>query len=529
MAIQELDCLPQSRGVLAVPCVKERLGLLATPTGLLLLLASYFGLHALLRGLVSETAGIDEVDQILRAQIWSWGYGPQPPLYTWLMRIFLGLFGYNIFVVTLLRELLLLASSMLAYCMTRRLTSSHACGLAAAAALQILPSFSWESQRELTNTILASTLVLASQHCFLRLKNGSWPAYALFGLICGLGVLSKLNFLIVFFALWAAALSLDATRRLALNRKMFVAMFITLSLCAPYAVWVWRHPDLAFSTMYKLKIQESQAWWPAVWAGLKKWTVVAVAHVAPLVAAFAVLCGPATRRWTARSEEQRLLWRMLLWIVGLVTASILAFKVTGFRDRYVQPLFVWLPVLLVSVAHRELSLKRWKALIGLGGAVAGLVLVLAPGRLLLTERLKKNELLNTPFRTFACDLQPAMLNATCIIAENHALGGNLRLWFPDKWVVDSEVAALFSLTGKDCVLVWDATRNPMPPPRLLAFAASLGARKATGRVWRFEEPLKYHRFRTMCLGVAPLSRVQAELKASDQPCAARRCVVPGPL
>jgi hypothetical protein len=343
-----------------------------------------------------------------------------------------------------------------------------------------------------------------------------------------LGALSKLNFLIVFLALLAAALSLRTMRPLVLNRKMLVAVFIALTLCAPYAAWVCRHPDLAFSSMYKLKIQESQAWGPAVWAGLKKWTIVAVAHVAPLVAAFAILCGPATRRWTARSEEQRLLWRTLLGIVGLATATILMFKVTGFRDRYVQPLFVWLPVLLVSAAPPELGLKRWKAVVGLGGAVAGVVLVLAPGRLLLTERLKKNELLNAPFRAFASDLQPAMQGATCIIAENHAVGGNLRLWFPDKLVIDSEVAPLFPLSCKDFVLAWDATRSPTPPPRLLAFAASLGAGAPAGRVWRFEEPLKYHHSRTMCLGAAPLSNAQGGLRAQGPPCAVGSCAAPGP-
>jgi hypothetical protein len=36
-------------------------------------------LHVFLRRLVTETAGIDDVDQVLRAQLWSWGYGPQPP------------------------------------------------------------------------------------------------------------------------------------------------------------------------------------------------------------------------------------------------------------------------------------------------------------------------------------------------------------------------------------------------------------------------------------------------------------------
>src|SRR5215831_13570683 len=80
----------------------ESLRFLPTPSQFVALLFIYFGIFALLRSLVSEVAGIDDVDQILRAQLWSWGYGPQPPLYTWLVRIFLSVFGYSVFSMTLL-------------------------------------------------------------------------------------------------------------------------------------------------------------------------------------------------------------------------------------------------------------------------------------------------------------------------------------------------------------------------------------------------------------------------------------------
>src|SRR5436190_13943154 len=70
-----------------------------------LLLLSYFLLHVVFRGSISEVAGIDDCDQIVRAQIWSWGYGPQGPVYTWLLKIFLEAFGYHIYSVTLLKEL----------------------------------------------------------------------------------------------------------------------------------------------------------------------------------------------------------------------------------------------------------------------------------------------------------------------------------------------------------------------------------------------------------------------------------------
>src|SRR5262249_1032672 len=135
----------------------------------------------LLRTVVSETAGIDDVDQILRAQLWSWGYGPQPPLYTWLTKLFLSAFGYSILPVVLLKELLILAIYLLVYANTREITGNHTCALVATAMLEFVPSIAWESHRALTHTILASALALATLYSFLRLPPNRWVNYLLFG------------------------------------------------------------------------------------------------------------------------------------------------------------------------------------------------------------------------------------------------------------------------------------------------------------------------------------------------------------
>src|SRR6266576_3897790 len=82
-------------------------GLLPTRNQFLFILFGYFAIQLLTRSLISETIGIDEADQVVLGQKWSWGYGPQPPLYTWLLRMFVAGFGPSVFSLTLLRELML--------------------------------------------------------------------------------------------------------------------------------------------------------------------------------------------------------------------------------------------------------------------------------------------------------------------------------------------------------------------------------------------------------------------------------------
>src|SRR5262249_9633387 len=158
---------------------------------------------------------LDEADEIVLGQKWSWGYGPQAPLFTWLLRMALGTFGFSIFTLALIRELLCFTSCVLVYVNARKLTGRHDCGVAAMAALFFFPSFSWESQRDLTHSILAWTMVLAMLLTFLRLgpdnegqttaEPASWGRYLAFGLCGALSTLSKYNAVLVYLGLIISA------------------------------------------------------------------------------------------------------------------------------------------------------------------------------------------------------------------------------------------------------------------------------------------------------------------------------------
>src|SRR5262245_40152172 len=69
------------------PSAQSEATIVPTRKQFFFLLVVYFGLHVVTRTLVSETAGIDEADQLVLGQKLAWGYGPQAPLYTWLMTL----------------------------------------------------------------------------------------------------------------------------------------------------------------------------------------------------------------------------------------------------------------------------------------------------------------------------------------------------------------------------------------------------------------------------------------------------------
>ncbi len=488
-----------------LPSLKQFLGLLLV----------YFGLHLIFRTLISETAGIDEAHQLVLGQEFKWGYGPHAPLYTWLMMLFLHVFGRSEFSLTLFREVLLFSTYTLTYFNARELTRSHACGILAALALQFHPSLVWESQRELTNSIVASTVVLATLLSFLRLRPDRWGAWIAFGFFGGLTALSKYNAAIFYGAMLIAAVSITELRRRVFNRRLTVAVLVSLAVVTPNALWAYAHRDLTLSLTYKFGIHESMPWFQSVRIGVVNWLVAVGAHVAPVIAILAAVCwrpGFIRRCPKLHSDDEKFLWRTLVIVFGIGIVVVL-FKVTEFKDRWLQPLFVATPVLIVVAFRDALNQVRLKLLVSLAAIVACVVVLLAPGRLYLTEwRTAKrgaHDVLNAPFRKFAADVKTPAKNCDYILTSTYWLGGNLRLWFPDKHIFTPDLDLAppdINYPGQKCLMVWDADRRLEPPDELKKFAKAFAGDYDKLTPTFIEEKWKYHKRKMMRLGVMVLTR-----------------------
>jgi len=491
----------------------DNLSFLPSRNQFFILLFIYFGLHLIFRTFVSESVGIDEAYQLVLGQKFKWGYGPHAPLYTWLMILFLHVFGWSGFSLTLLRELLLFGTYTLTYFNTRELTRSHACGILAAIALQFHPSLVWESQRELTNSIVASTMVLATLLSFLRIRPDRWGAWIAFGFFGGLAALSKYNAAIFYGAMLIAAVSVSELRSRMLNWRLALAIFVSAAVVMPNAIWAYAHRDLTLSLTYKFGIHESMPWLQSVRTGLVNWFVAVTAHVAPVIAVFTVILWRpifVERCLKLHNEKERFLWHTLLIVFGIGIVVVL-FKVTEFKDRWLQPLFVATPILIVVAARDGLNRIRLKVLVSLAAAIACIAVILAPGRLYLTEwrtaRRGAHDVMNAPFRKFAADLEPFAAHADFILSGNYWLGGNLRLWFPEIHIFSPDLTPPdINFPGQKCLMVWNAEQRTVPPQELIKFANAFTGSDEKLNLTFIEEKWKYHQNKMMRLGVLVLER-----------------------
>ena len=451
---------------------------------LFLALAIYFGWHLICRTLISSSVDLDEAEQFVLAQRLLWGYGAQPPLYTWMQSAFFHLFGPNIFALALLKNLLLFSLAALTYANARRITRSHAAGVVAVLSLAFVPDVVWESQRDLTHSVLASVLSLTTLYTFISLvEKPRALTYSLLGVCVGLGALSKYNYVFFPLGLLGAALTVKELRRVVWDQRILLTMLAAIVIVLPNALWMYQHPAQALYRVNKFQIKEQIGWLRAVTTGFKDMGLSTLLFVTPMSLGLTLVF------WKSRGHNApptnaplvTLTRRILPGVLAGVTLLILAFRVTDVKERWFLPLLIIAPVVAATWLQPRLDQRRLNWLLGLAGLVAVFVLVAIPGRYFLAERLHREETLARPYKMLADKLNQTLAPQTTIVAARPLLAGNLRLHLPNRRVTTPELAELFPFDPQNVVLTWEANRDPALPLRLRDFAARRGLGELTNQ------------------------------------------------
>lgn len=436
-----------------------------------LILLGYFGLHVVIRALISGTADLDESEQLILTQKFAWGYGSQPPLYTWLQMFFFKTFGVSIFALALLKNLLLLTIYIFTYFNVRFVTRSTLVGILGAISLLFIPQVAWESQRDLTHSVLASALVTITLFVFLRMRENVGRDYVTLGICLGLGLLSKYNYAAFFFGLVLAAATLTEFRGRILNKRIFLSLAICFFILLPHLQWALANRAALASTAYKFNQQTGQQFFSDVAVGLGRLFGAVLVHVGPFAAIFMALFYQQIF-FTASSPTNnfaRLLMRQYLFVLAGLVGAVLVLHVTGFKDRWFAPIFISLPLLAFSLTQNWIQPPQKKSLLVLGSVIALAVCLIIPGRILFAENLTRVPLLNAPFRKMRGEMARQIPRGALVLAENKWIGGNLRLLLPGQNIVTPELSKLFSATNREWVVVWDATRRETISPSFAAF------------------------------------------------------------
>ncbi|RCW65605.1 4-amino-4-deoxy-L-arabinose transferase-like glycosyltransferase [Pseudorhodoferax soli] len=411
------------------------------PWGWLLL---YFAAHVLGRVLVSPALELDEAEQAVWTQHLQWGYGAQPPLYTWLQWAVFQVLGASVFTLSLLKNALLALAYVCVYLAGRTLMPASLAALGAATML-LLPQIGWEASRDLTHSVLLTTVSAATLAVVLALLRRPRPAlYLLTGFVAGLGLLSKYSYAGFLAVLLLALLAGRDTRAVLLSRWTLAAIALAALMVLPHGLWVLQHWSLAVeSTAGKLTGKIPVSFAHGLWLGLSSMVLAVLAFSGLWALTMGLLFGrtavQAWSRWWRPAAAPpggglhlQALWRRYFVALGLLFLAMMVFgEVTRFKDRWMMPFLFLLPVAFFSCAPELAQHARLPRLRRVLLSVAVLVLVLLTARVPYNAMRDKPDELNQPVRELAQALRARGYAGKGIILSNdRTLAGALRLQFP---------------------------------------------------------------------------------------------------
>lgn len=405
----------------------------------------YLLLNAGSQALVSGTADQDQAEQLLLSQHWALGYGAQPPLYTYLVKLLFLCSGSALWPLLALKVVLLSSLVGAVLLIGRQLRFRGDQQLFTLAGMALIPQFIWESQRDLTHSVLATTLAAGTLLQLQLLRQRPAPSRFIgLGALLALGLLSKYSFAVFAASLLLAALSLPAFRRALLRPALALAAATALLLLAPHLGWVLQHGDLALAGLAKTERAAGPAW-SGVLSALK----AAIAFLTPFWLAALALLWPQRhqlqRADPAGAPDQALLQRLPLALLAVLLAFVLSTGATRIKDRWYQSLLFYAPLSVATLAPPGAG-RRLRWLVGSGLAAAATAALLLPGRTALAGLTGKSSRPNYPLPQLVASLVQQHGSPDLVLASNGLVGGNARLALPAVPVITPQAGA--SLPGQ---------------------------------------------------------------------------------
>ncbi|MDE3741353.1 ArnT family glycosyltransferase [Maribacter polysaccharolyticus] len=302
---------------------------------------------------------LEDAEQAYYTQWLRWGYDDQPPLYTWLQYGVNQVFGSHKVSFSLLRGAIFASILLLMWRFAHKMIKDTNKVELAILGLVLLPVFIDFTFRRLSHTSLLCAAVLASYLILERLMHRrTWGNYALFGLVVGIGLLSKYN-----YAFFLAALGLtmffDApVQKVVCHKKIFLTVLLVVAVSFPHFHW------LLGPEGYLTELQQSIAEKTENVSGNGLYVIgplfSLLLNLLRLILPLAVVLGLGTLLRKLRWQTLKMDWFVKMAIAQMVVLVLffVVLNVQKVEERWLMPLV--LPFVIVLVRTIEFkSVSKW--------------------------------------------------------------------------------------------------------------------------------------------------------------------------
>ncbi len=400
-----------------------------------IIIAGYFLFQVALRVALPHSLELDEAEQVYFSQWLLAGYSAQPPFYNWLQYGVIRLLGMNLPALSVLKNVMLLASYLFYWLAARQVTNDRRIAALAGLGLLTIPQVAFEAQRDLSHTVSAIFAASLFLYALLRtLRSPSLFSFLLLGAATGAGGISKYNFVVLPVAAFAAIATDRHWRTRLFDWRILAAGLVALAIVLPHGLWLLDHFEAASNHSMRKMVGDGSGALIGILKGLGSLLVAVISFGAVT----AILFGAAWRErlrdvLRARSHWTRLVGRLLALSIGVIVLMVLFAGVENVRDRWLTPLLLALPLYLalkIDAASLDLRLGFKRLTV-----MAAIIMVLIPTILFLrvaSPRITGDyHYQNNPFGAVARQLAPLVEDkSTLIVASNGFLAGNLHFQLP---------------------------------------------------------------------------------------------------
>ncbi len=413
----------------------------ARPSGVLVIVALWCLIHALIGAGLESAANADDAIESYMVQSLALSYAPRnPPLFDWLLYGLQQVFGVGLLSFAVLRYALLFALAWLVYRIARQVIADPRLQALATFSLSSLWVIGYHSHRILTHSNVMIVAIAGTVLTLIALsRRPSMALYAVLGAWIAAGVLGKFGYVAFLGVLIVSCLLEPGFRRVLLDRRLGITVLVAALPLAIYgaALYVLQQ-DVGAATAQT--IGATHAPWNAVLnTFLQAWG----GYLLPLVGLMALIFLPFNRGEGARdagadAAAARRVLRSIIVIGSVVTLiGVLAVGTTSLRDRYFHVFFLLAPVYLFAELERLGGWQeRVKLYLGVLLALAvGVVAVRAAVPLWPDQRLCGRCIAAEPLYKLRDAVIAKLGPAPTLVADDRTSAGRLRAAIPGARVV----------------------------------------------------------------------------------------------
>jgi hypothetical protein len=464
---------------------------------------AYGLVYTSMRLAISHNLPQDDVTANILAQTLEPGYVMrQPPLHEWLLWSVQRLTGPTLLSFLIIKYGLLTATFAFLYLVGKRVFADLRWAAIGALSPLLLYQIGWNLHEGVTHTMALICAVAASTWAFMRIaERGGIGDYLLFGLIAGLGLLSKYSFAGYLFVLLASALLQPSLRARVLDWRIIASVAAGGLIASPFIYWLiaGRHDLVALYGEAVAPKTSSRLTASAI--GLGKAIYAPLAFLFPLDVILPVLFPGMLRtgREVVRQgvdprtfDRGKAEWPLLLFHITLggFLVLILGALVTGathYLERYMHPFFLLTPLWLLVLVERSGNASRKLAV--LAAVLVSVTVLVVPLRLrnLLNARGPDCDKcrIAIPYDGLAAALEARGFQSGTLIASDRHDAGNLRRMFPQARIVClgrpgyAPPLRAADLSSKVAVVWRKPEQGPLPAEAEPEFAKIAGNAAAT--------------------------------------------------